>query len=109
MSEEVVQLVVKFARENPTWGYDRIQGALANLGHEISDTTVGNILRDHGIEPAPQRKTKTTWATFLKAHWPKPSARFNAASAWAACCATTIAPPLERRLGSALFHRNQSR
>ncbi len=43
------------ATENPTRGYNRIQGALANLGHSISDATVGNILRQHGIEPAPER------------------------------------------------------
>ncbi len=54
-SEEIAQLVVQMARENPSWGYDRIQGALANLGHEISDQTIGNILRAHGIEPAPER------------------------------------------------------
>ena len=52
-----------------TWGYDKIQGALANLGHKISDQTVGNILKEHGIEPAPERKRQTTWATFFKAHW----------------------------------------
>ncbi|HEX7380267.1 MAG TPA: hypothetical protein VF278_24335 [Pirellulales bacterium] len=52
-----------------SWGYDRIQGALANLGHQISDTTIGNILKENGIEPAPERKKKTTWATFIKAHW----------------------------------------
>ena len=57
------------ARENPSWGYDRIEGALANLGHKISDTTVGNILKAHGIKPAPQRKRQTTWKAFLKAHW----------------------------------------
>jgi hypothetical protein len=56
------------ARENPSWGYDRIVGALANLGHTISDQTVGNILKTHGIEPAPERKRQTTWKTFLKAH-----------------------------------------
>ncbi len=66
---EIVDLVLAMARENPTWGYDRIQGALANLGHEISDTTVGNILREHGIEPATQRKRKSTWKEFLEAHW----------------------------------------
>jgi putative transposase len=66
---EVVELVVKLARENPTWGYDRIQGALANLGHEISDTTVANILKKHGIEPAPERRRKTSWRAFIKAHW----------------------------------------
>jgi len=62
-------LVVQMARENPSWGYDRIQGALANLGHKISDQTVGNILKAHGIEPAPERKRQTTWKTFLLSHW----------------------------------------
>ena len=61
--------MVRLAQENKTWGYDRIQGALANLGHKLSDQTVGNILKKHGIEPAPDRKHQTTWATFLKAHW----------------------------------------
>jgi putative transposase len=50
-------------------GYDRLQGALANLGHKISDTTVGNILRQHGIEPARQRRRRSTWKEFLQAHW----------------------------------------
>ena len=67
--EVIVDLIVKFAGENPTWGYDRIQGALANVGYHISDTTVGNVLKQHGIEPAPERKRQTSWATFLKAHW----------------------------------------
>jgi len=57
------------ARENPTWGYDRIQGALANLGNHVSDRTVGNILKAHGIEPAPDRKRQSTWKSFLAAHW----------------------------------------
>ncbi len=69
VSEEMTQLVLRMARENPMWGYDRIQGALSNIGYEISDTTVGNILRANGIEPAPERKRQTTWKTFLKAHW----------------------------------------
>ena len=68
VAEEVQQLVLRMANENPTWGYDRIQGALANLGHEISDTTVGNILKARGIEPVPQRKRHTMWKTFLRAH-----------------------------------------
>jgi transposase InsO family protein len=66
---EVVDLILQLARENPTWGYDRIADALANIGHKVSDQTVGNILKAHGIEPAPERKRTTTWATFLKAHW----------------------------------------
>ena len=69
VSSEIAKLVLRMARENPTWGYDRIQGALANLGHRISDTTVGNILREHGIDPVPERKRQTTWKTFLKSHW----------------------------------------
>ncbi len=62
-------MVVRMARENPTWGFDRIAGAVQNLGHEISDQSVGNILKEHGIEPAGERKRQTTWATFIKAHW----------------------------------------
>ena len=69
IADVIVQLVLRFATENPTWGYDRIQGALANVDYQISDTTVGNILRANGIEPAPRRKRTTTWKTFLKAHW----------------------------------------
>jgi len=65
----VVDLILRFARDNPRWGYDRIQGALANVGYHISDTTVGNILKAHGIEPAPNRERQMTWRTFLKAHW----------------------------------------
>ena len=57
------------AKENGGWGYDRIQGALKNVGYHISDTTVGNVLKDHGIEPAPDREKKTTWKEFLKTHW----------------------------------------
>jgi transposase InsO family protein len=67
--DKVTRLILRMARENPTWGYDRIQGALANLGLHISDTTVGNILRDNGIEPAPERRHRTSWKTFLQAHW----------------------------------------
>jgi len=53
-------LIVRMAQENRSWGYDRIVGALANLGHTISDQTVGHILKHHGIAPAPERKTTTT-------------------------------------------------
>lgn len=67
--KETVELLVRMAKENPTWGYNRIQGALANLGHEMSDTAIGNILKGHGIEPAPERKRQTTWKSFIKAHW----------------------------------------
>ena len=69
ITQDIVEVVLRMARENVSWGYDRIQGALANLGHIIAPNTVKNILIRHGIEPAPQRKKRTPWKTFLKAHW----------------------------------------
>jgi putative transposase len=68
IDEDIEQLIIRMAKENPSWGYDRIAGALANLGHKVSDQTVGNVLRRHGIPPAPQRKHTTTWAAFIRAH-----------------------------------------
>ena len=68
VSPEVEMLVVRFARENRGWGYDRIVGALANLGYHISDRTVGNILRRHNIAPAPERSRTTTWKEFIRSH-----------------------------------------
>ena len=65
---EIEQLVVRMAKENSDWGYDRIVGAMANLGYRLSDQTVGNILQRHGIPPAPERKRTTTWADFIRAH-----------------------------------------
>jgi transposase InsO family protein len=65
---EIEQLVVRMAKENSDWGYDRIVGAMANLGYTLSDQTVGNILRRHGILPAPARKRTTTWADFIRTH-----------------------------------------
>ena len=47
VDQETERLVLQMARENPSWGYDRIVGALANLGHRLSDQTVGNQPRDH--------------------------------------------------------------
>src|SRR5262245_16951842 len=70
VTEEIEQLVVQMAEDNPTWGYRRLQGALANLGHPINKLTVRNILRRHHLEPAPQRsKAGMSWAQFLKLHW----------------------------------------
>ena len=66
---DVKKLVIRMARENPLWGCDRIQGGLANRGHRVSDQTVGSILKEHGIEPAPDRKRQTSWKTFIQSHW----------------------------------------
>lgn len=61
-------LIIRFAEENPSWGYDRIVGALSNLGYEVSDQTVGNILKRNGIPPVPTRTQDTTWSEFIKNH-----------------------------------------
>src|SRR3989441_3339645 len=65
---ELEALLIRMAQENRSWGYDRIVGALANLGLTVSDQTVGNVLKRHGIAPAPERKTTTTWKEFIRTH-----------------------------------------
>ena len=64
--ETIRQLVVTMAQEN-RWGYRRIVGEMKKLGHEVSRSTVRRILKEHGIEPAPERPT--TWKAFLSSHW----------------------------------------
>jgi hypothetical protein len=65
---EIEALIIRFAQENPGWGYDRIMGALSNLGYEISDQSVGNVLKRNGILPAPERKKDSNWTAFINAH-----------------------------------------
>jgi putative transposase len=81
----------QLAKENAGWGYDRLVGALANLGHQVSDQTVGNILRCHGLGIAPERKRQTTWAEFIRRHkevlW---ATDFFAAEVWSANGLITI-------------------
>src|SRR5262245_11006445 len=69
MMRHISELVVRMARENSGWGYTRIQGALANLNHKVGRGTIANVLKRNGIEPAPERSRRTSWSTFLKAHW----------------------------------------
>src|SRR5262245_29240884 len=58
------------AGEHPSWGYRRIQGALANVSHAIDKITVRNIVCRHHLEPPPQRRQAgMSWAQFLKQHW----------------------------------------
>jgi hypothetical protein len=61
-------LVVRLARENRTWGYERLQGVLANLGHVVSESSVARILERHGLPPAPERGRSLKWSTFLRSH-----------------------------------------
>jgi putative transposase len=68
-----------------TGGYTRIQGALANVGHDVGRGTIATILRQHGIEPAPERQKRTTWQEFLKSHWEVlAAAEFFTVEAWTA-------------------------
>ena len=62
-------LLLRMARENPSWGYTRLRGALNNLGLDFGRSTIQRILTAHGIEPAPVRGKTLSWSTFLKAHW----------------------------------------
>jgi hypothetical protein len=66
IDKEIEDLAVRMACENRSRGYDRIVGALANLGYTISDQTVGNILKRHSIPPAPQRTKTLTWQEFIR-------------------------------------------
>ncbi|WP_438453281.1 integrase core domain-containing protein [Streptomyces asiaticus] len=65
LPEETVALIQRLARENPTWGYVRIQGELRRLGHRIAAATVRRVLRRSGLPPAPQRASQQTWRSFL--------------------------------------------
>ena len=68
VEREIESLIARMAKENPGWGYDRIVGALENLGYRVSDQTVGNILRRHGVPPAPHRKHTVNWKDFIRTH-----------------------------------------
>jgi putative transposase len=68
IGRKITELIVRMARENRGWGYDRIAGAVAILGHRVSDQTVGNILRRFGIAPAPKRRRQMSWTDFIRSH-----------------------------------------
>jgi transposase InsO family protein len=78
------------ARDNPAWGYDRIAGAIHNLGHHISDQTVGNILQRNGLGSSPERRRNTTWSEFIRRHrevlW---ATDFFTTEIWTSCGLTT--------------------
>ena len=76
---EIRALIVRMATDNRGWGYTQIQGALANLDHAVSRSTIANILREHGLDPAPESVKKTTGTEFLKTHWDVPT---NPGVAW---------------------------
>lgn len=63
--DRVQQLIVRLARENPRWGYQRIRGELLRLGCQISASSISRVLQARGIDPAPRRMA-TTWRVFLR-------------------------------------------
>ncbi len=69
VGRETRALVVRMASENESWGYTRIVGEISELGHRVSRSTVRRILKEHGVEPAPERLPHMPWSKFLKAHW----------------------------------------
>lgn len=69
ISQEITDLVIRFKKENPHWGYNRIRDYIVHLGYKIGETTVKNILLEHGFDPEPDLTRKTTWKEFIKSHW----------------------------------------
>jgi transposase InsO family protein len=65
LDDDIQQLIVRLASENPRWGYQRIQGELLRLGVQVSATAIRTTLRRHGLDPAP-RRVSTTWRAFLR-------------------------------------------
>jgi len=91
-----VQIVLRMARDNPTWGYRRIHGELATMGIRLAPSSVWAILRRHGVDPTPGR-TGPSWAEFLKSQ----------ASSMLACDFFTVDTVLLRRLYVLFLHRDR--
>src|ERR1017187_5198062 len=89
-SDQIEELVLQLARDNRTWGYRRIVGALRNLGHEVSHQTVANLLKRHDIAPAPERGRTLSWREFIRSHMEVLAAvDFFTAEVWTATGLTT--------------------
>jgi len=67
--EDRRKLVIELATANPGWGYTKIRDALRGMKIEVGRTTIADILKQEGLEPAPERDKKRTWAAFMKSHW----------------------------------------
>jgi putative transposase len=110
--DEIRKLTVEMAQQNRGWGYKRIQGALSNLGHTVGRGTIANILKRHGIEPAPERLRRTSWREFLAAHWEMlTAADFFTVETWTLCGLTRfvvffVIDLSSRRVHIGGIHRN---
>jgi hypothetical protein len=96
----------RMAKENRDWGYDRIAGSLANLGYEVCDQTVGNVLQRHALPPAPERKRTTPWPAFIRTHLALLAGtvhRGGADAAWAGDLLRAVFHPVWSKYWSAAF------
>jgi transposase InsO family protein len=98
LGQEVQQLIIRLARENPTWGYQRIKGELLRLGVQVSATAIRTTLRRHGLDPAP-RRAATSWRAFLR----------RQAAGIVACDFLTVDTVWLRRLYVLFFIEHQTR
>ena len=83
MADEVRAQILELAPNDSNWGYSSIRDRLANLGHRVSRSTIASVLKEHGIDPAPKRRRRTSWTTLIKAHWPNLAAiNFTTVEVW---------------------------
>jgi hypothetical protein len=69
ITEEIVNLVIRFKQENPRWGYRKIRDQVVYLGYAVSKSSVKNILIENGYDPEPDLTVRSTWHEFIKSHW----------------------------------------
>jgi hypothetical protein len=69
ITPEIIDLVIKFKKENLRWGYQKITDQIEYLGYKISKTSVKNILIENGYDPEPDLTVRSTWHEFLSSHW----------------------------------------
>lgn len=74
LRNDVRALILELAKNDSNWGYSSIRGRLANLGHRVSRSMIANVLKEHDMDPATKRRRRTSWSTFIKAHWPNVAA-----------------------------------
>jgi len=69
ISQNIIELVIRFKKDNPRWGYQKITDQIVYLGYEVSKSTVKNILIENGLDPEPDLTVRSTWHEFIASHW----------------------------------------